>query len=85
MKSLFVLAVATSLDALAVGVSFAFLEVLIIPAILLIGAVTGIISFAGVWMGNIFGGKLEKKAGIAGGLVLIFIGLKIVLENIGII
>lgn len=85
VKSLFVLSVATSLDALAVGVSFAFLEVLIIPAVLLIGAVTGIISFAGVWMGNIFGGRLEKKAGIAGGLVLILIGLKIVLENIGLI
>ncbi|NLV85642.1 MAG: manganese efflux pump [Clostridiales bacterium] len=85
VKSLFILAVATSLDALAVGVSFAFLEVLIIPAVLLIGAVTGIISFAGVRVGNAFGGKLEKKAGIAGGLVLILIGLKIVLENMDII
>ena len=85
IKSLLVLAVATSLDAMAVGISFAFLKVMIIPAVLLIGIVTGVISFAGVCIGNSFGSRFEKQAGIAGGLVLILIGVKIVLENIGVI
>lgn len=85
IKSLLIMAVATSLDAMAVGVSFAFLKVTIVPAVLLIGSVTGIISFAGVCIGNSFGARFEKKAGIAGGLVLILIAVKIVLENTGII
>lgn len=83
-KELFVLAVATSIDALAVGITFAFLQIPIIPAILTIAAITFGLSFIGVLLGNRFGAKLKKKAEIAGGAVLIAIGLKILLEHLGI-
>ena len=80
-----ILAVATSIDALAVGITFAFLKVNIWIAISLIGIITFIISILGVKIGNIFGDKYEKKAEFAGGLILILLGLKILLEHLGIL
>ncbi|MEA4911845.1 MAG: manganese efflux pump MntP family protein [Oscillospiraceae bacterium] len=82
-RELLVLAVATSIDALAVGITFAFLGADILPAVSLIGAVTFLLSFAGVAIGNRFGARFKKKAEIAGGVVLILIGLKILLEHLG--
>lgn len=79
------LAVATSIDALAVGISFAFLGVGIVKAAALIGVTTFIISAAGIAVGNIFGAKYKSKAELAGGVILILIGLKILLEHLGII
>lgn len=84
-KTMIVLAVATSIDALAVGVTFAFFEVNLILAITVIGVITFVLSFAGVYIGNRFGDKLEDKAELAGGVILILIGLKILLEHTGII
>ena len=80
-----VLAIATSIDALAVGITFAFLKTNIIISALTIGIVTFLISVAGVKIGNKFGDKFEKKSKFAGGLILIFIGLKILLEHLSII
>jgi len=85
MGRLLVLAVATSIDALAVGISFAFLSVSIIWAAAVIGTITFAICFAGVFIGSRFGGLFKKKAEIVGGLILICIGLKIVIEHMGII
>lgn len=79
------LALATSIDALAVGVSFAFLSVDIFPAVSLIGAITFLLSALGVKMGNVFGLKYKSKAEFAGGLVLILMGVKILLEHLGIL
>lgn len=84
-KKMLPLAVATSIDALAVGVSFAFLKVEIIPAISFIGAITLTLSIVGVKIGNVFGLKYKSKAEFAGGVILILIGLKILLEHTGII
>ena len=84
-KDMLILAVATSIDALAVGITFAFLKVNIWLAISLIGIITFIISIAGVKIGNIFGDKYEKKAEFAGGLILILLGVKILLEHLGIL
>lgn len=83
-KAMLPLAVATSIDALAVGVTFAFLKVDILLAVSLIGVVTFLISVIGIKIGNVFGCKYKAKAEIFGGLVLIFIGLKILLEHLGI-
>ncbi|MGN0160958.1 MAG: manganese efflux pump MntP family protein [Lachnospiraceae bacterium] len=83
--TMFLMAVATSIDALAVGVSFAFLDVAIIPAVSFIGVVTFICSAVGVKIGSIFGTKYKSKAEFCGGVILILIGLKILLEGIGII
>lgn len=80
IKELFLLAIATSIDALAVGVTFAFLDVSIFSSVLLIGVITFVISFIGVIIGNIFGSKYKEKAEIFGGVILILIGLKILLE-----
>ncbi len=80
-----VLAIATSIDTLTVGITFAFLEVNIFLAITIIGVLTFIISLIGVKLGNKFENKYESKAGILGGIVLILIGLKILLEHLGII
>lgn len=77
------LALATSIDALAVGVSFAFLSVDIVPAVSLIGSITFLLSALGVKMGNVFGLKYKSKAEFAGGLVLILMGVKILLEHLG--
>lgn len=85
IKELFVLAIATSIDALAVGISFAFLQVNIVSAIALIGCTTFVISSAGVFIGHKFGNKYENKASLAGGIILILIGLKILLEHLGIL
>lgn len=79
------LALATSIDALAVGVSFAFLRVKIVPAIFSIGVTTLILSMLGVKIGNLFGLKFKSKAEFAGGIILVLIGLKILLEHMGII
>ena len=79
------LAVATSIDALAVGVSFAFLQVNIVLAVLLIGVATLVISMAGVKIGSIFGAKFKSKAQLAGGIVLVLIGLRILLDHLEII
>lgn len=84
-KTMIVLAIATSIDALAIGVTFAFLNVNIILAVSLIAAITFVISCIGVKLGNVFGDKYEKKAELAGGIVLILIGLKILLEHLGIL
>ena len=85
VRTMLGLAVATSIDALAVGVTFAFLTVDIVPAVAFIGGITFTLSVAGVKIGNIFGGKYEKKAEFAGGLILILMGGKILLEHLGIL
>lgn len=81
-KTMLTLAVATSIDALAVGVTFAFLDVAIVPAVLLIGATTFVCSAVGVKIGNVFGNRFQSKAEFLGGLVLIAIGLKILVEHL---
>lgn len=83
--SMFVLAVATSIDALAVGVTFAFLRVAIVPAVTFIGTITFICSAAGVKIGSLFGMKYKSKSEICGGVILILIGVKILLEGLGIL
>lgn len=82
LKLIIILAVATSIDALAVGISFAFLKVDILLAVVIIGLSTFFLSFLAVYIGNKLGGLLEKYAGILGGAILIFIGLKILLEHL---
>ena len=84
-KTMVLLAVATSIDALAVGVTFAFLQVRILPAASLIGVTTFLISAVGVYIGHVFGLRYRAKAEIAGGVILIGIGLKILLEHLGIV
>ena len=83
-KTMIVLAIATSIDALAIGVTFAFFYVNIIFAALMITIITFIISMIGVKIGNVFGDKYEAKAEIAGGIILILLGTKILLEHLGI-
>ena len=85
LKELTVLAVATSIDALAVGITFAFLNVDIINAVTIIGVITFLLSSLGVIIGWKFGAKYRSKAEIAGGIILILIGLKILLEHLGVI
>ena len=80
-RKMFPMAVATSIDALAVGVSFAFLKVDIWTSALAIGVTTFVLSFVGVKVGNIFGAKYKSKAERAGGIILLLIGLKILLEH----
>lgn len=82
VKIMFLLAVATSIDALAVGVTYAFLQVRIIPAVTFIGVTTFVLSIAGVKIGNVFGLKYKAKAEIAGGVILILMGLKILVEHL---
>ena len=84
-KELTLLAVATSIDALAVGVSLAFLKVAILPAVLFIGCITFVCSAAGVKIGSIFGDKYQSKAELCGGIILILIGIKILLDGLGIL
>ncbi len=79
------LAIATSIDALAVGVTFAFLQVDIIPAILFIGCTTFVLSAIGLNIGNIFGVRYKARAELCGGIVLILMGCKILLEHLGIL
>ena len=84
-RAMLPLAIATSIDALAVGVTFAFLKVLIIPAVSLIGITTFVFSALGVAVGARFGGKFGEKAELAGGVILIAMGTKILLEHLGIL
>lgn len=85
IKTMLLLAVATSIDALAVGVSFAFLKVEIIPAISFIGVITFICSAMGVKIGSVFGCRYRSGAEFAGGIILIIIGVKILLDGLGIL
>lgn len=85
IKELFVLAVATSIDALAVGITFAFLNVNIWSAISIIGTTTFVLSIIGVVIGNKFGSKYKSKAELVGGVILILMGVKILLEHLGVI
>lgn len=85
VKPMFLMAVATSIDALAVGITFAFLRVNIVPAVSLIGAITFILSAIGVKAGSMFGYRYKNKAEICGGVILILLGIKILLEGLGII
>ena len=84
IKEMFILAIATSIDALAVGITFAFLSYPIGPSVVIIGVTTFVISVAGVYIGNFFGSRFKKKAEIAGGIILIGIGIKILLEHLGV-
>lgn len=84
-KNMLVLAVATSIDALTVGITFAFLGTPIVEAITIIGITTMVISIAGVVVGNFFGSRYKSKAEFIGGLILVFLGLKILLEHLGIL
>ena len=84
-KEMFTMAVATSIDALAVGITFAFLTVDIVPAVSMIGVTTFILSMAGVKVGSVFGAKYKSKAELAGGIILILLGTKILLEHLGVI
>lgn len=84
-RAMLPLAVATSIDALAVGVTFAFLQVDIVPAVCFIGGITFILSAVGVKVGNIFGARFKSKAELLGGVVLVLMGAKILLEHLGIL
>jgi putative Mn2+ efflux pump MntP len=84
-KTMVLLAIATSIDALAVGVSFACIQVKLWSSVLIIGITTFLFSVLGVKIGNVFGSKYEKSASIVGGIILILIGLKILLEHLGVI
>ena len=79
------MAVATSIDALAVGVSFAFLKITILPSVLLIGTVTLLLSAIGVGLGHLVGCRFRHMASLAGGIVLVLMGVKILLEGIGVL
>ena len=83
IKTMFLLAVATSIDALAVGVTFAFLHVNIVWAVTFIGCTTFVLSAIGVKAGNVFGMKYKSRAELAGGVILILMGIKILLEHLG--
>lgn len=86
VKTMFVMAVATSIDAMAVGISLAMVgNVNIFVAVLLIGVVTFALSALGVKIGNVFGSRFEKKAQLAGGVILILLGVKILLEHLGVL
>lgn len=85
VKTMIPLAVATSIDALAVGVSFAFLKVSILYSALFIGVTTFVISFFGIRIGNVFGTRYKSKAEVAGGIILVVMGCKILVEHLGIL
>lgn len=81
-RTMFLLAVATSIDALAVGVSFAFLQVSLLKSVIAIGVTTALFSFAGVYIGHLFGNRWRSCAELLGGVVLVSIGLKILIEHL---
>ena len=81
-KTMLVLAIATSIDALAIGVTFAFLSVNIVPAVSFIGVITFTLSVIGIKIGNVFGSKFKSKAELAGGFILIIMGIKILIEHL---
>jgi len=84
-RAMLPMAVATSIDALAVGVTFAFLNVTIVPAVSFIGVITFSLSAVGVYVGHLFGAKFKSKAELTGGVVLILMGLRILLEHLGVL
>ena len=84
-RVMLLLAVATSIDALAVGITFAFLEVSILPAVCFIAATTFLLSCIGVKVGNLCGTRFQSKAELLGGIILILLGLKILLEHLGVL
>lgn len=84
-RAMLPLAVATSIDALAIGVTFAFLKVDILPAVSFIGSITLVLSTLGTWVGGVFGSKFKSKAEFAGGAILILMGTKILLQHLGIL
>ena len=84
-RAMLPLAIATSIDALAMGVTFAFLSVPILPAVTFIGVTTFVLSAIGTWLGSVFGCRFKSKAELAGGLILILMGTKILLEHLGIL
>ena len=83
LREFFLLAIATSIDALAIGITFAFLQVRLITSVTIIGCITFCFSIAGVLIGNVFGSKFKDKATILGGIILIGIGVKILIEHLG--
>ena len=85
VKVMLPMAIATSIDALAIGISFAFLNVAVIPAVCSIAIITFALSVAGIYVGNIFGAKYKSKAEMVGGLVLVCMGIKILFEHLGIL
>lgn len=85
VKTMFLLALATSIDALAVGVTYAFLQVRIVPAVTFIGVTTLVLSIAGVKIGNVFGLRYKARAEVAGGTILIVMGTRILLEHLGLL
>ena len=85
VKTMLLMAVATSIDALAVGITFAFLNVQILPAAGLIGVTTFLLSFVGIYIGNVFGARYKSRAELAGGIILVVIGVKILFEHLGVI
>lgn len=85
IKTMMILAIATSIDALAVGITFAFFKVNLLLAIAIIGSITFLLSLLGVVIGKQFGDKFQNKAEFVGGMILIFMGLKILLEHLGIL
>lgn len=85
IKTMFVMAVATSIDALAVGITFAFLKVNIVAAAIFIGCTTFVFSAVGVKIGSVFGTRYKSRAEMAGGVILILLGVKILLEHLGIL
>ena len=84
-KAMIPMAVATSIDALAVGVTFAFLQVKIVPAVSFIGIITFTLSAVGVYVGHLFGAKFKSKAELVGGIVLVFMGIRILLDHLGVL
>ena len=84
-RTMLPLAIATSIDALAMGVTFAFLQVQIVPAVLFIGVTTFVLSAIGLKVGNVFGAKYKSRAELFGGVVLVLMGIKILLEHLGIL
>ena len=85
LKELLLLAIATSIDALAVGITFAFLDYPIVEAVSVIGIVTFVIAVGGVYVGNFFGNKYKNRAEFAGGLILVILGTRILLTHLGIL
>lgn len=85
IKTMFLLAIATSIDALAVGVTYAFLKVDIVPAVCFIGIITFLLSATGVKVGNVFGTRYKAKAEIFGGIILIAMGIRILVEHLGLL
>ena len=83
LREFFLLAIATSIDALAIGITFAFLQVRLITSVTIIGCITFCFSIVGVLIGNVFGSKFKDKATILGGIILIGIGVKILIEHLG--